>query len=47
MLNLHSTGWGREEAVAEQRAAHQVLGGDQSHQGIGGGAGFIHQTPSA
>ena len=32
-FNLHSTGWGGEEAVAEQRAAHQVLGGEMSHRG--------------
>ena len=30
-------GRGGEEAVAEQRAAHQVLGGDQAHPGLGGG----------
>ena len=27
------TGRGGEEAVAEQRAAHQVLGGEMSHRG--------------
>ena len=30
--------------MAEQRAAHQILGGVQNHPGLGGG-GISHQTP--